>query len=50
MEAALESVRLDIAELGDKSPFITAWNRFATLPLYRRFGILNREELAEERS
>ena len=31
-------------------PLITAWNRFATLPLYRRFGILNREELAEERS
>ncbi|MFR3091200.1 MAG: hypothetical protein ACLTMP_05225 [Eggerthella lenta] len=29
---------------------ITAWNQFATLPLYRRFGILNREELAEERS
>jgi len=29
---------------------ITAWNRFATLPLYRRFGILNPEELAEERS
>ena len=28
-------------------PLITAWNRFATLPLYRRFGILNREELAE---
>ena len=31
-------------------PLITAWNRFATLPLYRRFGILNPEELAEERS
>lgn len=31
-------------------PLITAWNRFATLPLYRRFGVLNREELAEERS
>lgn len=31
-------------------PLITAWNRFATLPLYRRLGILDREELAEERS
>lgn len=31
-------------------PLITAWNRFATLPLYQRFGVLNREELAEERS
>lgn len=31
-------------------PLITAWNRWATLPLYRRFGVLDREELAEERS
>ena len=30
-------------------PLITAWNRVATLRLYRRFHVLDREELAEER-
>ena len=30
-------------------PLITAWNRVATLRLYRRFHVLNREELAQER-
>lgn len=29
-------------------PFITMWNRFFTLPLYKRFNILDREEFAEE--
>ena len=30
-------------------PLITAWNRLATLRLYRRFHVLDREELAAER-
>lgn len=30
-------------------PFITMWNRFVTLPVYRRLGILDAGELAEER-
>ena len=30
-------------------PLITAWNRFATLPLYRRFGVLDERELDLEK-
>lgn len=29
-------------------PLITLWNRTASLPLYERFNVLNRQEIAEE--